>query len=500
VRATVIGLGYVGLVTAACLAEWGHDIIGVDGAQDRLDDLEAGRMPIHEPGLEELVASGVRAGRLRFAAPSPSAVSSAQIVFVAVGTHDGNGGWQTATIRGALASIVPEMSDDSTLVVRSTLPPDFISQLPWIVNAIRQEAGRRPVPVMTNPEFTREGTAVSDFLAPDRVVIGAGDDPHGRGASMLRKVYRKANAPVLVMSAIDAALTKLGANLFLATKISFANELAQLCDAYGADIRHVVAGMSHDTRIGGGFLRPGIGFGGSCLPHQVTMTVRESAAIGVRVPLFAAVEEINHRQREMFVDRITIAAGGLEGARVALLGLTFKPDTDDLREAPSLEIARMLIERGASVVAYDPMPTARKRAAELVPGLAVVDRAMKAIVGADAIGLVTEWPEFARLPWGTIAKAVRRPAVVDGRNALQAEVLVAAGFDYTAFGRDGKLVVHEAAAAAIAAAAAAAEEDEELGVTTTGPRRRTAIEAALSGTGMDRGLPAIGAEPKPTGA
>jgi UDPglucose 6-dehydrogenase len=229
------------------------------------------------------------------------------------------------------------------------------------------------------------------------------------------------------------------------------------------------------------------------------MTVRESAAIGVQVPLFAAVEQINHRQREMFVDRVTIAAGGLEGARVALLGLTFKPDTDDLREAPSLEIARMLIERGATVVAYDPMPTARQRAAELVPGLAVVDRAMKAIVGADAIGLVTEWPEFARLPWGTIAKAVRRPAVVDGRNALQAEVLVAAGFDYTAFGRDGKLVVDETAAAAIAAAAAAAEEDEELGV-TTGPRRRTAIEAALSGTGMDRGLPAIGAEPKPTGA
>jgi UDPglucose 6-dehydrogenase len=492
-------LGYVGLVTAACLAEWGHDIIGVDGAPGRLDDLEAGRMPLHEPGLEELVASGVRAGRLRFSAPAPSAVASAQVVFIAVGTHDGNGGWQTATIRGALASIVPEMADDSTLVVRSTLPPDFISQLPWIVNAIRQEAGRRPVPVMTNPEFTREGTAVRDFLTPDRVVIGAGDDPHGRGASMLRKVYRKANAPVLVMSAIDAALTKLGANLFLATKISFANELAQLCDAYGADIRHVVAGMSHDTRIGGGFLRPGIGFGGSCLPHQVSMTVRESAAIGVQTPLFAAVEEINHRQRQMFVDRVTIAAGGLEGARVALLGLTFKPDTDDLREAPSLEIARMLIERGADVVAYDPMPSARKRAAELVPGLTVVDRAMKAIVGADAIGLVTEWPEFTRLPWGTIAKAVRRPAVVDGRNALHAEVLVAAGFDYTAFGRDGKLVVHEAAAAAIAAAAAAADEEEESTVPAT-TRRRASIEAALSGTAMDRALPAIGAEPKPTGA
>ena len=324
-------------------------------------------------------------------------MASAQVVFVAVGTHDGNGGWQTATIRTALSSIVPEMADDSTLVVRSTLPPTSSDS-----SLARQrdppEAGRAPIPVMTNPEFTREGSAVRDFLQPDRVVIGVGDDPHGRGASMLRKVYRRTNVPILVMGATDAALTKLGANLFLATKISFANELAQLCDAYGADITHVVAGMSHDNRIGGGFLRPGIGFGGSCLPHQVSMTVRESAALGLTTPLFAAVEEINHRQRQVFLDRITIAAGGLEGAHIALLGLTFKPDTDDLREAPALEIASALIERGATVVAYDPMPAARAKAAREVPGLVVVDRAMKAIVGADAIGLVTEWPEFPGCP------------------------------------------------------------------------------------------------------
>jgi UDPglucose 6-dehydrogenase len=495
VRATVIGLGYVGLVTAACLSEWGHEVVGVDGDDGRLDDLDAGRMPIHEPGLEDLVAQGVAAGRLRFSAPSSSAVASAQVVFVAVGTHDGNGGWQTATIRGALASIVPDMADDSTLVVRSTLPPDFIRQLPWIVNAIRQEAGRRPIPVMTNPEFTREGTAVRDFLEPDRVVIGVGDDPHGRGESMLRKVYRSVEAPVLVMSATDAALTKLGANLFLATKISFANELAQLCDAYGADISQVVAGMSHDTRIGGSFLRPGIGFGGSCLPHQVSMTVRDSAAIGLTTPLFAAVDEVNHRQRQSFVDRLTIAAGGLEGARIALLGLTFKPDTDDLREAPSLDIANLLIERGATVVAYDPMPTARERAAAMVPGLVVVDRAMKAIVGADAIGLVTEWPEFSRLAWAAVAKAVRRRVIVDGRNALQPDVLVAAGFDYVGFGRDGRLIVREAVAAA------AAPVDGETREPVPGRRRRrVAIEAALSGRGIDRSLTTMGAEVKPTGA
>jgi UDPglucose 6-dehydrogenase len=495
-RVTVIGLGYVGLVTAACLAEWGHDVVGVDGNEARLRDLDDGHMPIHEPGLEALVAAGVEAGRLRFAAPSPSAVAAAQIVFVAVGTHDGNGGWQTATIRSALASIAPAMADDSTLVVRSTLPPDFIRQLPWLVSAIREEAGRRPIPVMTNPEFTREGTAVLDFLEPDRVVIGVAEDRHERGVSMLRKIYRRAKAPVLVMGAGEAALTKLGANLFLATKISFANELAQLCDAYGADINDVVAGMSHDARIGGGFLRPGIGFGGSCLPHQVTMTVRDSAALGMTSPLFAAVETVNHRQRQSFVDRLAGAVGDLAGARIALLGLTFKPDTDDLREAPALEIARSLIERGATVVAYDPMPKARAGAAEAVPGLAVVDNAMKAIMRADAIGLLTEWKEFVRLPWNAIARAVRRPVIVDGRNALDPATLVAAGFEYIGFGRSGSVASADPGMGAVPSADTVSTE-VELAPVRSRARHRAPAEV---GTSADRTQAAIGLEPKPSGA
>lgn len=494
-RATVIGMGYVGLVTAACLAEWGNDVVGVDGDDRRLDELKAGRMPIHEPGLEELVAAGVKARRLRFSAPSARTVAAAQVVFVAVGTHDGNGGWQTATIQSALASIVPEMADDSTVVVRSTLPPDFIRQLPWLVNAIRHQAGRRPIPVMTNPEFTREGTAVRDFLEPDRVVIGVADDPHGRGASMLRKIYRRTNAPVLEMGATDAALTKLGANLFLATKISFANELAQLCDAYGADITRVVAGMSHDPRIGGSFLRPGIGFGGSCLPHQVTMTVREAEAIGISTPLFAAVETVNHRQRELFVERVARAVGELHGARIALLGLTFKPDTDDLREAPALDIAGSLIARGATVVAYDPMPLARSRAAEAVPGLVVVDRAIKALVDADAIGLVTEWPEFIGLPWAAIAKVVRRPILIDGRNALQPEALVAAGFEYVGFGRGGRVPAQDVVQPEVAAWETVTTASPMISA-ATGPLLRDSIEAALSGHAMDRSLPSFGSDAK----
>jgi UDPglucose 6-dehydrogenase len=485
-RATVIGLGYVGLVTAAGVAEWGHDVVGIDGDERRIRALKAGRMPIHEPGLEDLVAAGVAAGRLRFSAPSPSAISAAQIVFVAVGTHDGNGGWQTVGIRRALASIVPEMADDATLAIRSTLPPDFIRQLPLIVNAIRQEAGRRPIPVMTNPEFTREGSAVRDFLGPDRVVIGVGLDSHGRGESMLRKLYRRVTAPVLVMGATDAALTKLGANLFLATKISFANELAQLCDAYGADINDVVAGMAHDSRIGGGFLRPGIGFGGSCLPHQVAMTVRESAEMGRPSPLLAAVEIVNHRQRELFVERIGRAVGALAGARIALLGLTFKPDTDDLREAPSLEIATALLAAGASVVAYDPMPKARSGAAEAVPGLKVVDTAMKAIIGAHAIGLVTEWREFRQLPWAAIASAVERRIVVDGRNALDPEMLMAAGFEYIGFGRAG-----EVQAVAVRAEAAAGMVDAAT---------KTALAGTRSSRQADRPTVTDSVQAKPSGA
>jgi UDPglucose 6-dehydrogenase len=350
---------------------------------------------------------------------------------------------------------------------------------------------------MTNPEFTREGSAVRDFLEPDRVVIGVGVDPHGRGESVLRKVYRRADAPILVMGATDASLTKLGANLFLATKISFANELAQLCDAYGADINDVVAGMSYDSRIGGSFLRPGIGFGGSCLPHQVAMTVRDSEAMGTPTPLFAAVETVNHRQRDLFVERIVRAVGDLAGARIALLGLTFKPNTDDLREAPALEIASALIARGATVVAYDPMPKARIGAAEAVPGLIVVDHAMKAIVGADAIGLVTEWPEFGLLPWGAIASSVRRPVIVDGRNALQPDVLMAAGFEYIGFGREGEV-------RALAARAAAAI-GPEAPITETEPvrprsRRRAPIEAALSGLPMDRSVGVEAIQTKPSGA
>ena len=435
VRVSVVGLGYVGLVTSACLAEQGHDVVGIEVSSARIEALLDGRMPFHEPGLAELVQANREVGRLTFTA-DPAAISQADVVFVAVGTHDGNGGWQTRTIQSCLNDIVPRLADDAALVIRSTLPPWFLAHLPIIVGRMRQEAGLGEVPVLLNPEFTKEGTAVQDFLEPERVVLGIAHDVDGRGAARLRRLYRGMSAPILEMSATDAALSKLGANLFLATKISFANELAQLCDQYGGNVDQVVGAMAYDHRIGGAFLRAGIGFGGSCLPHQVTMTVATAAKSGLPTPLFAAVAEVNLRQRERMIDRLAGLLGGSRaGARIALLGVTFKPDTDDLRDAPSIHIATRLIEEGATVVAFDPMTNALERFAALVPGVRVASSVEIALDDADAAALVTEWGVFRQLDWVDAASRMRRAIMVDGRNALSVVELVDAGFAYASFGR-----------------------------------------------------------------
>ncbi len=431
----VIGLGYVGLVTAGGLAAWGHRVTGVDASSRRLDALAGGSLPFFEPGLSDLVATAVPEGRLAFTASTEEAVIGADIVVTAVGTHDGNGGWQTATMDTCLIQVVPHLRDDAVLVVRSTLPPEYVRSLGSHVARLRAEVGKPMIPVLLNPEFTREGQAIADFMEPDRLVLGVVADQDGRGEARLRELYALVDAPVLVMPAIDAAFAKLGSNLFLATKISFANELARLCDAGGARIDHVVQAMAHDARIGGAFLRPGVGFGGSCLPHQVSMTVKAAEIASVPAPLLTAVWEVNRSQRTMFVDRLGDLLGGLSGRRIGLLGLTFKPDTDDLRDAPSLSIARGLIEAGATVTAYDPMPAARARAAEMVPGLRIVGSANEALDGADAAALVTEWPEFAELDWVGLHGRMRSHVVLDGRNALYPEQVTAAGFQYAAFGR-----------------------------------------------------------------
>ena len=431
-----IGQGYVGLVTAACLADWGHGVTGIDADPARLAACQAGNVPFHEPGLDALVSAGVESGRLAFSHGSPDLIRASDVIFVAVGTHDGNGGWQTATMLRCLQEIVPSIAHEAVLVIRSTLPPDFVRQLGEIVTDIRRNAGLEAITVMVNPEFTREGAAIHDFKQPERIVLGIAWDPDDRGVDRLRELYARADAPVLVMSAIDAAMAKLGSNLFLATKISFVNEYATLCDTFGATIDNVVAAMAYDSRIGGKFLRAGVGFGGSCLPHQVTMTVRAAGSAGVSSPLLAAVDEINHRRRSEIVERLAkMMDRPVRKSRVALLGLTFKPQTDDLRDAPSLTIARLLLDHGAHVVAWDPMPSARERAEELVPGLMTTDRAEDAMSGADATAVITEWPDLRSVDWVAARQTVRGNALFDGRNALDPEVIASAGFRYAAFGR-----------------------------------------------------------------
>lgn len=434
-RVAVIGLGYVGLVTAGGLAEWGHDVLGIEVDPGRLETLRAGRLPIHEPGLDGLIARHIAGNRIHFASDA-HLVSSAQVVIIAVGTHDGNGGWQTDTIRRCLGDIVPMLADDVVLVIRSTLPPEFVPTLAGFIDGVRAAADRSPIPVVINPEFTREGNAIQDFLFPERVVIGVVRDDVGAGVRSMRNLYRAVDAPILTLPAADAVLAKLGSNLFLATKISFANELAALCDAFDADVSSVVDAMGRDKRIGPAFLRSGVGFGGSCLPHQVTMTIRSAEQRAIDVPLLRAVDQINHDQRSSFVDRLERGLGGsLKGRRIALLGLTFKPGTDDLRDAPALTIALSLVTRGATVFAYDPMPSARTAARRILPAITVTDDVWSALSNADAIGLVTEWPEFIDLDWSEVRRVVRGDTLVDGRNVLDPATIDAAGFNYTGFGR-----------------------------------------------------------------
>lgn len=469
---TVIGLGYVGLVTSACLAEWGHDVTGVEVSSERLRALSRGELPFFEPGLDEMVTRHRDAGRLRFSDRATESVAAADIVMVAVGTHDGNGGWQTETMLACLSQIVPFMGDETVLVLRSTLPPDFIRQLPHLLRSLRGEASRGPISALVNPEFTREGAAVRDFLEAERVVLGVIDDPDAHGVKRLTTLYEVGEAPILTMDAIDAAFAKLGSNLFLATKISFANELAALCDAYGAQVHNVVDAMSYDGRIGGKFLRAGVGFGGSCLPHQVTMTVKAAKLAGIPAPLLAAVDDINDRQRTDFVAKIRELLGGsVAGRRIALLGLTFKPDTDDLRDAPALDIAGFLIGEGAEVVAYDPMESARVRSAQAVPGLGLASSVEEATAGADAIGLVTEWTEFRSIDWAAVAETVRTRVVVDGRGVLDRAEITAAGFDYAAFG-------HGTHRAAVLDATPATEAAVALGSTRVPSGQPVAAEAS----------------------
>jgi len=415
----VIGVGWVGLVTAACFAELGHPVVARDILQEKVDSLSSGEVTIHEPGLADLVKRN--AERLTFTTDMGELLNAARLLFVCVDTPPTYSGDADLSRVRAVVEELPEGSEH-VLIMKSTVP------------AGTGEAIRRDLPGLSYvscPEFLKEGTAVADFMHPDRVVIGA--DPGDEDAAAAVAGLYEPLGEILHTDVSSAEMIKLASNAFLATKISFINEIANVCEEVGADVGEVARGMGLDERIGSSFLRAGIGYGGSCFPKDVTALKMLAGNTGYHFQLLTAVIEVNELQKRRVVGKLEKHLGSLLGKRVALLGLAFKPDTDDMREASSLVLAARLQGEGAEVVAYDPV--ASERAGQLLDSVTLTESALEALDGADAAVLVTEWREFAELDWTEVGKRMAQPLIVDGRNFLDPEALRAAGFDYEGIGK-----------------------------------------------------------------
>jgi UDPglucose 6-dehydrogenase len=416
----VIGVGWVGLVTAACFAELGHRVIAVDIDAAKVDALSRGEVPIHEPGIEELLERNRE--RLRFTTEMAEVLAGARLLFCCVDTPPTySGDADLSRVQAVLSHLHGD--SDHALVMKSTVPAGT-------GRAIRRDAPK--LAYVSCPEFLKEGSAVDDFLHPDRVVIGA-DGGDGWAADGVEEIYRPLGGELVRTDVVSAEMIKLASNAFLATKISFVNEIANVCEEVGADVSEVARGMGLDRRIGPSFLRAGIGYGGSCCPKDVSALKQLAGNTGYHFQLLTAVIEVNELQKRRVMKKLEKHLGSLVGRRVALLGLAFKPDTDDMREATSLVLASRLQGEGASVSGYDPV--AERPALELLPSVDFCDSPEQALEGADAAILVTEWPEFAELDWASLAKRMANPLLIDGRNFLDPEKLRAAGFAYEGIGR-----------------------------------------------------------------
>jgi UDPglucose 6-dehydrogenase len=419
----VIGTGYVGLVTAAGFAELGSDVWCVDIDAGKIELLQRGQVPIYEPGLEELLARN--SGRMHFATQLDGALEHARLLFVAVGTPPTYSGDADLSAVHAVVDAIPA-SDHHALVMKSTVPCGTGASLLRVFG----EQGKQGLGYVSCPEFLKEGSAVGDFLAPDRVVVG---DAGGWAGDAVVELYSPLDAPLVRTDIASAEMVKLASNAFLATKISFINEIANVCEETGADVVEVARGMGLDDRIGSKFLQAGIGFGGSCFPKDVDALKQLAGNSGYHFQLLTAVIEVNDLQKRRVIGKLQKHLGGLAGKRVALLGLAFKPDTDDMREASSLVLSARLQADGASVAAYDPV--AEEQARSLVSGVEFADTPLGAVRQADAVVLVTEWGEFLELDWREVAEQMRGRLVVDGRNALEPDQIRAAKLIYEGIGR-----------------------------------------------------------------
>ena len=431
-KITVIGTGYVGLVAGACLADMGNDVICVDINTEKLKKLENGIIPIYEPGLEELVKANVAENRLAFTSDIDFAVKKSDVCFIAVGTpQDKDGSCDLQYVLGVAKSIAKSMNGYKVIVDKSTVPVGTAEKVTELV----KQYTNHPFDVVSNPEFLKQGNAVDDFLSPDRVVIGSNSE---KATAIMQEIYApffRTGNRVIVMDVKSAEMTKYASNSFLATKISFMNEIAQLCEKVGANAEMVRVGMSTDSRIGNKFLFPGLGYGGSCFPKDVKALIKTGAENGVKMNIIQSADEANKLQRKLFVDKIVTRFGeNLSGKTFAVWGLAFKPKTDDMREAPAITIINELLNKGAKVQAYDPkaMETAKYHFQDKIT---YSISGYEALQNADALLLLTAWNEFRRPDMDKVKELLTQPLIFDGRNQYNAERLAQKGFEYICIGR-----------------------------------------------------------------
>jgi UDPglucose 6-dehydrogenase len=431
-RIAMIGTGYVGLVSGACFADFGHRVACVDKDAAKIEGLKAGVMPVWEPGLEALVKSNAERGRLEFTTDLARGVADAEAVFIAVGTpaRRGDGHADLTFVFDAVRELAKFIKPGTVVVTKSTVPVGTGDR----IEEILREEGVEGVSIASNPEFLREGAAIADFKHPDRIVVGAED---GRAQEVLREIYRPLflnRAPILITGRRTAELTKYAANAFLAVKISFINEIADLCEAVDADVQDVARGIGLDNRIGPKFLHAGPGYGGSCFPKDTLALLQTADAVGVAQRIVRTTVEVNDDRKQQMVERVAHALGGsVAGKRVGVLGLAFKPNTDDMREAPSIPLVNALVERGAEVCAFDPV--ARHQAEQVLPRIAFATDAYGAADGADVLVIVTEWDEFRALDLDRIAGLLRGKILVDLRNVYDPAEAIQAGLLYYGIGR-----------------------------------------------------------------
>jgi len=434
-KIAMVGAGYVGLVSGACLADFGHEVVCIDKDPAKIASLEAGTMPIYEPGLAELVAANVKAGRLAFSTDLASAIKGAAAIFIAVGTPSrrGDGHADLTFVQEAAREIGANLQAPAVIVTKSTVPVGTGDEVEWL---LKQAGAPEGTAVVSNPEFLREGAAIGDFKRPDRIVIGVEDE----GArDVMSEVYRPLflnRAPILFTSRRSAELIKYAANAFLATKITFINEMADLCEKVGADVQDIARGIGLDNRIGPKFLHAGPGYGGSCFPKDTLALLKTAEDYDSPTRIVEAVVKVNDSRKRAMGRKVIDALGGLDtarGKRVAMLGLTFKPNTDDMRDSPAIAIALALADAGVTVVAYD--PEGMEQAKPLMPDVEMKASAYAAIEGADAIALVTEWDAFRALDLARVKELANAPVLVDLRNVYNPEEARAAGLIYASVGR-----------------------------------------------------------------